>query len=365
MQTGREAIDNLMRKKTADFVPMHDNPWGDTIEKWVTQGMPTDEDGKPVDSCAHFDDDMAGCGGWFRWAAKPPEQDEVIEETDEWKVTRNGNGAALKRWKHKSGTPEHVDFHMTSRKIWDEEYRPLLVGADPAERVANTEDAKALLARRRVEGRWAHFGGTFVWEIMRGSLGDVNMFMTFADDPDWLHDFNRVYTDLIIRCYTLLFKEAGTPDGIWVYEDLGYRDRLFCSPEMLKDLFMPYYTELIAFFHSYDLPVVLHSCGYQEPMIPLAIEAGFDALNPMEAKAGNDTFKYAEQYGDDLCFVGGLDARVLESGDRPAIKRAVTDIITGMRERGARYVYGSDHSLSTNIDYEDFLYSLEVYRELR
>jgi hypothetical protein len=52
----------------------------------------------------------------------------------------------------------------------------------------------------------------------------------------------------------------------------------------------------------------------------------------------------------------------LESGDRPAIKRAVTDLITGMRERGARYIYGSDHSLSTNIDYDDFLYSLEVYR---
>ena len=75
-------------------------------------------------------------------------------------------------------------------------------------------------------------------------------------------------------------------DGIWIYEDLGYRDRLFCNPEILRDLFFPYYTEIVNFFHDHGLTVVLHSCGYQDPMIPLAIEAGFDALNPMEAKAG-------------------------------------------------------------------------------
>ena len=34
-----------------------------------------------------------------------------------------------------------------------------------------------------------------------------------------------------------------------------------------------------------------------------------------------------------------------------------------MKERGARYVFGSDHSLSTNIDYGDFLFALEIYRE--
>ena len=34
-----------------------------------------------------------------------------------------------------------------------------------------------------------------------------------------------------------------------------------------------------------------------------------------------------------------------------------------MKARGARYVYGSDHSLSPNIDYADFQFSLDVYRE--
>lgn len=32
-------------------------------------------------------------------------------------------------------------------------------------------------------------------------------------------------------------------------------------------------------------------------------------------------------------------------------------------QRGASFIYASDHSLSTNIDYQDFQYALEVYKE--
>jgi len=360
MQTSKDAVDALLRGRMAEYVPLEDNPWGDTLRKWVTQGMPTNGDGGAVDAADHFGFDMAGVGGWFRWEALEP---RTVEETDEWKIVRNGNGALLKWWKSKSGTPEHVDFDMSCRAVWDEKYRPHLLG-DHGKRVGDVQATRENLARRRDQGKWAFYGNQFVWECLRASLGDVNMLMALIEDPEWIHDFNRVHTDMWKECYRILFEEAGLPDGIWVYEDLGYRERLFCSPELLRDLIFPYYKELVAFFHGYDLPVVFHSCGYQEPMIPLAIDAGFDALNPMEAKAGNDLLAYADRYGDELCFVGGLDARVLESGERDAVEREVKALVGGMRERGARFVYGSDHSLSTNIDYEDFVYSLEVYREV-
>ena len=73
----------------------------------------------------------------------------------------------------------------------------------------------------------------------------------------------------------------------------------------------------------------------------------------------------SEQYGDRLAFIGGLDARVLESGDRDLIRREVTRLIEGMKARGARYVFASDHSLSTNVRYDDYRYALDVYREHR
>jgi hypothetical protein len=34
-----------------------------------------------------------------------------------------------------------------------------------------------------------------------------------------------------------------------------------------------------------------------------------------------------------------------------------------MKARGARFLFASDHSISTNTDYQDFQYVIEVYRE--
>jgi uroporphyrinogen decarboxylase len=131
---------------------------------------------------------------------------------------------------------------------------------------------------------------------------------------------------------------------------------------LLEELIFPYYRELVEFFHAYDLPVVLHTCGFTEPALGMIVSAGFDALNPMVAKAGNDALRIARLYGDRLAFVGGLDARILESGDRDIIRRGVTDLVEGMKRLGASYVFGSDHSISTLVRYEDFRFALDVYR---
>ena len=360
MQTSREVVENLLRKRPAERVGLMELIWGDTLKQWVAQGYPLDEKGEPADPVTHFGWDLVGAGGWFdRHPLRGPE--EVVEETDEWVVRRNGSGASLKWWKNKSGTPEHVAFRMSTREIWERDYRPRLVAPDRAR--VDAEAARKELAKRRAQGVWAHFGHLFIWESMRSSMGDITLYESLILDPGWIRDYNRVYTDFYKAHYRILFDEAGLPDGVWVYEDLGYRDRLFCSPQVYRDLIFPYYAELVDFFHGYGLPVVLHSCGCVTEALPLIVDAGFDGLNPMEVKAGCDAVAFAKRYGDRLAFFGGLDARVLESGDRPLIKREVARLIDGMKGAGARYVFGSDHSLSTNVAYDDYRYALDVYRE--
>jgi uroporphyrinogen decarboxylase len=383
MLSARENTQRLFDKQPAERVGLFDSPWGRTVQKWVSQGYPTrkvkktvkekvTEDGQeiekdveketdePVPPCEHFGFDMAGCGGWFDMLPLKGFS-EVVEESDQWRVTRNGAGAALKYWKDKDGTPEHIDFRMTSREVWERDYRHHLLEVD-RDRV-NIQGAKSALEARRKEGYWTFFGHLFIWENMRRSLGDVCMYQSLVLDPDWIHDYNRVHTDFFIAHFKLILEEAGLPDGIWIYEDLGYKDALFCSPAVLEELIFPYYREVVDFFHSYGLPVVFHTCGNTVEAVPLVIQCGFDALNPMEVAAGNDTLKFAEQYGDRLVFIGGLDKRILETGDRDLIRREVTAYVEGMKARGARLLFGSDHSISTNTDYEAFKYTVDVYRE--
>lgn len=210
--------------------------------------------------------------------------------------------------------------------------------------------------------RWTFYGSLFIWEVMRCSLGDIGMYESLLLDPDWIRDYNRVYTDFFKAHYKILIEEAGKPDGIWLYEDLGFNKGLFCSPATLENLVFPYYKEMVDFFHAYDLPVVLHSCGGITAALDLIAGAGFDALNPMEAKVGCDVVAFARQYGDRLAFIGGMDARLFESGDRQRIRDEVVRLCTSLKDAGARYVFGSDHSISPNVKLADFQYAIDVYK---
>jgi uroporphyrinogen decarboxylase len=369
VQDSREALRRLFRNDQPERMGTRElSIWPETLDRWVAEGYPTEEvaaaDGsvarRPIDWVAHLGFDSAEVGGWFD-ALPLRGFSEVEAETDEWQVTRNGAGAALKFWKHKYGTPEHIDFRMTSREVWQRDYRPHLLQPD-RERV-NVVDARTGLAERRGQGLWTMFGHLFVWENMRQSLGDVCLYESMLLDPGWIHDYCRVYTGFFQAHYRLLFAEAGLPDGVCMYEDLGYNKGLFCSPRLLADLLFPYYREMIDFFHGYGLHVELHSCGNVTEALPLIVEAGFDSLNPMEAKAGCDLVAFARDYGDSLAFCGGFDVRVLESGDRALIAREIARIANAMKDCGGRYLFGTDHSISPRVGYDDYRFALDTFRQ--
>jgi uroporphyrinogen decarboxylase len=379
-------IKNTFLGTSVDRVGLTDSPWSDTLLLWVQEGYPTrwvhkkvgqqrwrSDDGQweevteegdyeePVPPWQHFQYDMVGIGPWMDYLPLR-DYDETVQETSAWKITRNGAGASFKFWKHKMGTPEHIDFRMVSREIWESDYKPYLLYLDPLridleELRTNREEAEAYQV-------WTHYGNIFLWEIMRQSMGDITLYESLLLDPGWIHDFGKVYTKFYKQHFDYMFANAGLPDGIWLYEDLGYKNGLFASPKVLQNLIFPYYQELVAYFHGKGLPVILHSCGSQAAALELIVEAGFDGLNPMERKAkDNDPFAFAEIFHDKLVFIGGMDIRIFESNDKEIIKKEVGNYIDGMKARGARLLFASDHSITPNVHYDTYRYVLDVYRD--
>ena len=180
----RAVVDALLRKKKANRVALMGSPWADTIAAWVAQGYPTRKvykkmgdkywlrhDGRwadveiageyeePVPPWEHFGYDMVGVGPWMDvlpWRG----YEELVEENENWDIKRNGAGAALKYWKHKSGTPEHIDFRMVTREIWEQDYRSHLLDLDP-DRV-DVEEMRENLQILQNAHVWTHFGNLFV-----------------------------------------------------------------------------------------------------------------------------------------------------------------------------------------------------------
>ena len=83
----------------------------------------------------------------------------------------------------------------------------------------------------------------------------------------------------------------------------------------------------------------------------------------MEAKAGCDVLAFAKEYKDKLAFIGGMDARIFESGDQDKIGNEVLRLLNGMKSIGGRYVFGSDHSISPRVKLADFKHALNVFRQ--
>ena len=185
MTTSRELVSDLIRGGGAERVGLVDSPWADTIAAWVEQGYPTRmapkqvgeqrwrrSDGRwvdvevageyeePVPPWEHFGYDLVGVGPWFDimpWR----DYDELVDETDAWDVRRYGAGAALKYWKHKSGTPEHMDFRMVRREIWERDYRQHVLELDE-ERVDLKE-----LRKNLAKAKPKPFDVILVWKLSR------------------------------------------------------------------------------------------------------------------------------------------------------------------------------------------------------
>jgi uroporphyrinogen decarboxylase len=359
----KELVDCLIRKKSVDRMGYADKIWVEAHQGWQDKGYLSRTDSAGQKSKVSFEEFF---GAELReiWNINClPFLDDnvVIEETDEWQITRNGAGAKFKNWKHKSGTPEHMDFDMASFDIWKNKYKPQLTFYNKQR--CNYKGTEELLTQCKNDNLFSVYGNLGIWELLRSSLGDVCMFESLLDDPDWIHDFNSTYTDFFITHMTEIFKVNGQPDGFWVYDDLAYNKGLFCSPTLLQELFYPYYRKLTDFLHGLDIPVIMHSCGNVEVALPFIIECGFDALNPMEVKAGCDVVRFAQNYGDKLAFLGGFDVRILENGDRWEIKKEVLRITKAMRETKASYMFGTDHSVTPNVNFEDYLYAVECFNE--
>ena len=90
----------------------------------------------------------------------------------------------------------------------------------------------------------------------------------------------------------------------------------------------------------------------------MLVDAGIDAINPVEPKAGMDVVALRRLYGKRLALIGGLDnAYVLPRGDRDEINAHVNHVLEAGQAGGlvlAAHSIGSDVSVAT-YDYLDRL----------
>jgi uroporphyrinogen decarboxylase len=348
--TSIERISNILKRQPVDRIGLFEHFWGDTQKKWSENGWI-----RPDESFEdHFNYDLQLYWA-FNTVADMDYVPEVIEETNETILQRDGNGALLRRHKLHDTTPEHVDFTVKDRLSWESLVKPHLTADRRRINFEGYRQAKKAAAGKQ---RFFCWSGVNVFEMMHPMCGHEYMLMGMATDPDWVKDMVNTYARLTIELWEVLFAEEGLPDGIWFYEDMGYKQHPFMSPRMYKEIVQPGHKLTIQWAKERRLPVIMHSCGFIEPLIPGMIEAGIDCLQVIEVKAGMDLIKLYKNFGDVLSFMGGIDVRVLYNNNRIEIDTELEEKIPIVKGKFG-YVLHSDHSIPYNVHHDTYRYFID------
>jgi len=202
----------------------------------------------------------------------------------------------------------------------------------------------------------AHIG-TGPIQFYLGSPRYLEMMIT---EPELLKEMYAFVAKFSIEVYEYYVKNGlDFFDGVFLGNDMGYRNGLLFSPAMYKEFIYPGDKMICDYFHDLGMPLILHSDGDIRKLIPLLIEAGFDCLQPLEVKASMDVIELKKQYGDKLSFMGGIDIRLMNDNDFHKIEGEIKNKFE-VAKKGGGYIYHSDHSVPDNVSFFQFKRVMEL-----
>ncbi len=344
--TSRERITLALQHKEADRVAIQDGPWSTTIRRWHKEGLPA---GQSPGSFFKYEMTNIGADLSLRLPG------EVIEDTDDYTISRNANGVVHKNWKNSISTPELLDFTMNSREVW-EEHKP---GLKYDESRVNWKNALAAYENSRKSGRFICYSSAIGYDKWANIIGPETFLPAMLIDPEWSKDVYMTDAELNIAAAGEMIARGMEFDGAFLYDDLGYRNGTFFSPETYREQLFPAHKKLFNFFESKGIPTILHSCGCVKGFIPQFIEAGLTCLQPLETKAGMDLVELKKQYGDELAFMGGIDVRAMAADDPAVIEEEIRTKV-GFARQGGGYIYHSDHSVPDDVSFEQYKRVIEL-----
>jgi uroporphyrinogen decarboxylase len=129
---------------------------------------------------------------------------------------------------------------------------------------------------------------------------------------------------------------------------------------MFDKFVLPYFQKITGQAKNSGYKVVLHSCGSIERVIPKLIDAGVDALHPIQARARNmGAETLARKYGEKVIFIGGIDAQgILPFGTPEQIRDEVNRLKNLF---GSNFIVSPSHEeLLPNIPPENILAMAEA-----
>ncbi len=192
--------------------------------------------------------------------------------------------------------------------------------------------------------------------------GFEQIFVDLGRDPD----FVGVLLDRIAAIQLVLiqrFIDLGV-DGGYFGDDYGAQKNLLFSPTQWRKLIKPRLARLFAPFVERGLPIIMHSDGQIQKILPDLAEIGLTALNPVQPEV-LDHLWLSENFREKLSFYGGVSTQtVLPHGSPAEVQAAVQRCAHDLAPEKTGLLIGPSHRMMTDIPPSNVEAMLAAFREL-
>jgi uroporphyrinogen decarboxylase len=195
--------------------------------------------------------------------------------------------------------------------------------------------------------------------------GMGQMFMDLAlDDPAGLlliDRFLKIQLEVTERELEKIGKEI---DFFWIGEDLGTQMAPIISMEMFNKQILPRQIPFIKLAKSYNLPVMIHTCGSSSWSYEEYIKEGVTAFDTLQPECKNMNPEYLmKNFGTRASFHGGISTtNQLSFGTVKDVQDHVKQTLEVMKP-GRGYFLAPTHSIQDNTPLENVLAMYETGRE--
>ena len=188
-----------------------------------------------------------------------------------------------------------------------------------------------------------------------------------ASDPNKVHRILGMLTEYYLAELEHYLKVYGPYlDIIQFGDDLGMQTGPQISPQMYRELFKPYHQKMWRRAKELaDIKVMLHSCGSIRAFLPDLIEAGIDAINPVQISARHmDAETLKHEFGERIVFWGGgCDTQqILPFGSKTEIQQHVKQQID-IFSAGGGYVFAQVHNIQSDVPPQNIVAMMQSVNE--
>ncbi|MBD3180936.1 hypothetical protein GF312_01520 [Candidatus Poribacteria bacterium] len=360
--TKRERFWRTMRFQEVDRLPF----WADWIgpfDRWHEEGMPKD-----VDPFEFFGFEGVISAFWgnprvpVNLGICPGFEVITLEETEEYRIYRAGDGVITKARKGVTGYPTYqwLEYPIKNRDDW-EKFKEEQLNPDDPRRYPQEAEWQRLKAEWKDRDYPISIDGGSIYGFPRNWIGVSNISVMFYDDPDLIHDMMDYLADFFIQVLDKAVKEVDVDFALF-WEDMCYKSGPLISPDMFRDYMVHNYRKVTSFLEDNGVELSWVDCdGNIEQLVPLWIEGGVTGFYPLEVASDMDAGKLRDQYGQKIVMWGNVDKRALVKG-----KNAIDAEIERLKpvvDKGG-FIPLVDHGVPEDISYENYLYYLERRKEI-